>query len=277
MSEDVQAVEDASVEVVDETAVAPEETVIDVTDGDVSDAEVAVVAEADVEAVAAESEVVNVEADGAAPDVAEADVVEAEAELAAASELDGDEASLDFELRPALEALLMVSDQPMTVVDLATFLEIPSETVETTLQELAAEYLEQGRGFELRCVDNGWRFYSAAICGDVVSRFATDGRTARLTQASLETLAVVAYKQPISRARIGAIRGVNVDGVMRTLITRGLVTETDTDPSTGAVLYGTTGFFLERMGLGSLNELPPIEDHLPDLSVLDEFIDPTAS
>lgn len=197
------------------------------------------------------------------------------AEVVAEEEPDFD--GLNVELRPALEALLMVSDQPMTIVDLATFLEVPADEVEEALISLAAEYQQQGRGFELRCIDSGWRFYSAAQCADVVAKFATDGRTARLTQASLETLAVVAYKQPISRARIGAIRGVNVDGVMRTLITRGLVTEVETDPATGAVLYGTTGFFLERMGVGSLDELPPIEDHLPDLSVLDEFIDPTTS
>ena len=174
----------------------------------------------------------------------------------------------------ALEALLMVSDQPMTAVDLATLLEVPTDQVEATLLELAKQYAADNRGFELRIIDGGWRFFSAQHCADVVARFATDGRSAKLTQAALETLSVVAYKQPVSRARIGAIRGVNVDGVMRTLMTRGLVTEIDTDPATGAVLYGTTGFFLERMGLSSLADLPPIEDHLPDISVLDEFIEP---
>lgn len=177
-------------------------------------------------------------------------------------------------LAAALEALLMVSDQPMTAVELATLLEVPTDDVESTLLELAKQYVAQQRGFELRIIDGGWRFFSAQHCADVVSRFATDGRSAKLTQAALETLAVVAYKQPVSRARIGAIRGVNVDGVMRTLLTRGLVSEIETDPSTGAVLYGTTGFFLERMGLSSLADLPPIEDHLPDLAVLDEFVEP---
>jgi len=177
-------------------------------------------------------------------------------------------------IESALEAILMVSDQPMTAVELATLLAVPTDEVESTLLALAAEYVEAQRGFELRMVDGGWRFFSAQHCAEVVAKFATDGRSAKLTQAALETLAVVAYKQPVSRARIGAIRGVNVDGVMRTLMTRGLVSEIETDPATGAVLYGTTGFFLERMGLASLADLPPIEDHLPDLAVLDELIEP---
>ncbi len=177
-------------------------------------------------------------------------------------------------IEAALEAILMVSDQPMTAVELATLLAVPTGEVESTLLELAKDYVSTGRGFELRIVDGGWRFFSAQNCADVVARFATDGRSAKLTQAALETLAVVAYKQPVSRARIGAIRGVNVDGVMRTLMTRGLVTEIETDPSTGAVLYGTTGFFLERMGLSTLVDLPAIENYLPDLAVLDELIEP---
>lgn len=177
-------------------------------------------------------------------------------------------------LEAAIEAILMVSDQPMSAVELATLLGVPTDEVESTLLELAKDYVAANRGFELRIVDGGWRFFSAQHCAEVVAKFATDGRSAKLTQAALETLAVVAYKQPVSRARIGAIRGVNVDGVMRTLMTRGLVTEIETDPATGAVLYGTTGFFLERMGLSSLSDLPPIEDHLPDLAVLDELIEP---
>jgi segregation and condensation protein B len=177
-------------------------------------------------------------------------------------------------LSAALEALLMVSDEPISTLELATFVEEPPDDVEEALQELAAGYLEQGRGFELRRLGDGWRYYSAAQCAEVVTKFATDGRTTKLTQAALETMAVVAYKQPVSRARIGAIRGVNVDGVMRTLITRGLVAEADIDAHTGAVLYGTTEYFLERLGLTSLDELPPIADHLPDMSVLDEFIEP---
>lgn len=181
----------------------------------------------------------------------------------------------DAQVRQALEALLIISDQPISSMDLATTLQAPVERIDELVNGLAKEYVKQGRGFELRCSEDGWRFYSASECSDVVATYVREGKSARLTQAALETLAVVAYKQPISRARIGAIRGVNVDGVIRTLLTRGLVTEMETDPHTGAVLYGTTAYFLERMGLDSIADLPPIVDHLPDLSVLDDFIDPS--
>ncbi len=111
-------------------------------------------------------------------------------------------------------------------------------------------------GFELREVGGGWRIYSAPAYADVVGRFVTDGQSARLTQAALETLAVIAYRQPVTRGQVSAVRGVNVDGVVRTLAGPGLVAETGTDPASGAVLYGTTGYFMERMGLGSLDDLP---------------------
>ncbi len=181
----------------------------------------------------------------------------------------------DVSTAAQLEALLMVTDQPMLAADLATLLKLPTDVIEAALADLAGEYRAQGRGFDLRNVAEGWRFYSAEHCADVVGRFATDGRSARLTHAALETLSVVAYKQPVSRARVGAIRGVNCDGVMRTLLLRGLVAEVETDPATGAVLYGTTSYFLERMGLRSITELPAIEDHLPDLAILDDIVDPT--
>ena len=132
------------------------------------------------------------------------------------------------------------------------------------------------RGFELREVGGGWRFYSRPALAPVVQRFVLDGQTARLTQAALETLAVIAYRQPVSRARVSAVRGVNVDGVVRTLTTRGLVTEVGTDETTGATLYGTTTTFLERMGLGSLDELPALAPYLPDADVLDELAEGTA-
>lgn len=179
----------------------------------------------------------------------------------------------DRDVRQAIEAILIISDHPVPAVELATILDVPGERVDRLLDELAAEYLASDRGFEIRGGEQGWRYYSAAACNELIANYVKEGRSARLTQAALETLAVVAYKQPISRARIGAIRGVNVDGVMRTLVTRGLVTEIDTDPSTGAVLYGTTPYFLERLGLVSIADLPPIVDHLPDLSVLDDFIE----
>ncbi|MCL2090153.1 MAG: SMC-Scp complex subunit ScpB [Micrococcales bacterium] len=173
----------------------------------------------------------------------------------------------------AVEAVLMVADEPVPVVRLAALLALPTAEVAALCEELAAEYRgEHGgrpRGFALRQVADGWRFYSAESCADVVGRFVVDGQTARLTQAALETLAVVAYRQPVSRGQVSAVRGVNVDGVMRTLTSRGLVAEVDHDPVTGAVLFGTTGYFLERMGMTSLDELPPLAPHLPGLDELD--------
>ena len=169
------------------------------------------------------------------------------------------------DLRPALEALLMVADQPLDVATLASAAGHPVDQVSATLAGLADEYTEQGRGFELRNVAGGWRFYTREEYAAVVEGFVLEGQQARLTQAALETLAVVAYKQPVSRARVSAIRGVNVDGVMRTLLTRGLVEEAGQDESSGANLYRTTGYFLERIGVTSIDELPELAPYLPDL------------
>jgi segregation and condensation protein B len=152
--------------------------------------------------------------------------------------------------------------------------------VTEALTGLAGEYDEQGRGFELRNVAGGWRFYTRDDYASVVEKFVLDGQQARLTQAALETLAVVAYKQPVSRARVSAVRGVNVDGVMRTLLTRGLVEEAGTDHETGAHLYRTSGYFLERIGLTSIGDLPELAPYLPDMADLDgdldEFTSPDA-
>lgn len=177
-------------------------------------------------------------------------------------------ASLD--LRPALEAVLMVADQPLDHLTLASAVGHPPADVEAALAALAAEYDEDGRGFELRNVGGGWRFFSREAYAAAVERFVLDGQQARLTQAALETMAVVAYKQPISRSRISAIRGVNVDGVVRTLVTRGLLGEVGVDSSSGAILYGTTSYFLERLGLAGLDELPEIAPMLPDLDDMEE-------
>lgn len=174
-------------------------------------------------------------------------------------------------VRSALEAVLMVVEEPVATVALATALEVPVATVETHLHELEAEYAAQQRGFTLREVAGGWRFYSRTEYGPVVERFVIDGAQARLTQAALETLAVVAYLQPVSRARIGSVRGVNVESVLRTLVSRGLVEEQGDRGEGGAILYGTTGYFLERLGLRSLDELPPIAHHLPDVDLLDQL------
>lgn len=178
-------------------------------------------------------------------------------------------------LRGAVEAVLMVTDEPVTSVALATAIDVPQGEVEAILAQLRDEYAATGRGFELRDVAGGWRFYSSPQFADVVSRFVLEGQTARLTQAALETLAVIAYRQPVSRGQVSAVRGVNVDSVVRTLTVRGLIAEVGTEPSSGAVLYGTTASFLERMGFTSLEELPPLAPFLPDLDVLDA-VDPAA-
>jgi segregation and condensation protein B len=177
------------------------------------------------------------------------------------------------ELRPALEAVLMVADQPLDHVTLASAVGYPPEEVRQALAALAAEYAEQGRGFDLRNVAGGWRFYTREDLAVVVEKFVLEGQQARLTQAALETLAVVAYRQPVSRARVSGIRGVNVDGVMRTLVSRGLIEEAGQDAETTAVLYRTTGYFLERIGVTSLADLPELAPFLPDLTDMDDMDD----
>ncbi|HEU4489822.1 MAG TPA: SMC-Scp complex subunit ScpB [Jiangellales bacterium] len=172
-------------------------------------------------------------------------------------------------LRSALEAVLLVVDEPVTEAVLAQVLEAPAADVAVALREVAAEYDEQARGFELREVAGGWRLYTRAEHAAVVERFVLDGQQARLTQAALETLAVVAYRQPVSRARVSGVRGVNCDGVMRTLLSRGLVEEAGVDPTTTATLYRTTSYFLERVGLGSLDDLPPLAPYLPEAAQLE--------
>lgn len=175
-------------------------------------------------------------------------------------------------LRAALEALLIVAVEPVEVVTLAQVTGHPIPEVTATLAELASEYVDAGRGFALREVAGGWRFYTAPDCSPIIERWVLDGQQARLSQAALETLAIVAYRQPVSRARVGAIRGVNVEGVMRTLVSRGLIAETGTDPETGAILYRTTSTFLERIGVATLEDLPDLAEYLPALAELDDVV-----
>jgi segregation and condensation protein B len=173
--------------------------------------------------------------------------------------------------RSAIEAVLMVVDEPVSEVALASALELPVDTVLGHLTALEDDYAAAHRGFTLRNVGGGWRVYSRSDYAPFVERFLLDGQQARLTQAALETLAVIAYRQPVSRGRVGAVRGVNVDGVIRTLLTRGLIEEFDEPGEGGSILYGTTTYFLERMGLGSLDELPAIAPFLPELEALDDL------
>lgn len=177
----------------------------------------------------------------------------------------------NVELERSVEAILMVVDEPVTEATLASVLTVTVDEVVSALEILVASY--EGRGFELRHVAGGWRFYSHPDCAPAVEKFVLDGQQNRLTQAALETLAVIAYRQPVSRARVSAIRGVNVEAVMKTLVTRGLVEEYGLEQETGAILYKTTSYFLERLGVNSLDDLPALAPYLPDLERLDEVLD----
>ena len=177
------------------------------------------------------------------------------------------------ELAPVLEAVLIVADEPLDAAALAKALGCRPAQVEQTLQALARSYDEHQHGFELRNVGGGWRYYSRPEHAPAVEQFVRDEPPVRLSQAALETLAVVAYRQPVSRSRVSAVRGVNVDAVMRTLVSRGLVEEAGVERETGAVLYRTTGYFLERMGMRSLDELPDLAPFLPELADVDEELD----
>jgi len=183
---------------------------------------------------------------------------------------DGDPLAEPDRLRAVIEAVLLVVDSPTSSHALAQGLGRPLVEVEKALRDLRNEYDAGRRGMDLREVAGGWRLYTRDELAPYVERFVLDGQQARLTQAALETLAVVAYRQPVTRSRVSAIRGVNVDGVMRTLLSRGLVEECGADPDTGGGLYRTTSFFLERMGLTSLAELPSLAPLLPDTSQLDD-------
>lgn len=173
-------------------------------------------------------------------------------------------------LRGALEALLVVVDEPAAVELLAELVDAPVYLVLAELSSLAAAYTAEGRGFELRETAAGWRLYSRADYASVVERYVLDGQQARLTQAALETLTVIAYKQPVSRSRVSSVRGVNCDGVIRTLTARGLIETTGSPGPAGAQLYRTSPYFLERMGLDSLDQLPDLAPYLPDLGAIDD-------
>ncbi|MEU5156066.1 SMC-Scp complex subunit ScpB [Glycomyces sp. NPDC021274] len=170
----------------------------------------------------------------------------------------------DVDLGAVLEAILMIAEEPLSEEFLSSVLERPRSQVREELGRLSAEYTGDGRGFDLRRQAGGWRFYTRADYAQYVERFVTDGASARLTKAALETLAVVAYRQPVTRGRISAIRGVNCDGVMRTLVARGLVEECGTDPDSTATLYRTTTLFLEKIGLDTVAQLPELAPFLPD-------------
>jgi segregation and condensation protein B len=176
------------------------------------------------------------------------------------------------ELARILEAILFVAEEPIPLTDLAQITEEPKTLVRQTLEELSAALEDAGRGVVLREIDGGWRMYTHPELAPYVERFVLSVQQPRLTQAALETLSIVAYKQPVTRQQVASIRGVDSDGVMRTLQLRGLVEEVGQDPGPGqAVLYGTTTRFAERLGLRSIDDLPKIAHLLPPESVANEL------
>ena len=186
-------------------------------------------------------------------------------DIAEAAELEPDE------LGRVLEALLLVVDTPVTADALASAVEQPVYRVAAKLQLMADELAERDSGIELRKNSEGWRLYTRARFAPYVEKLLLDGARSKLTRAALETLAVVAYRQPVTRARVSAVRGVNVDAVMRTLLARGLITEVGADEDTGAMTFATTELFLERLGLTSLADLPDIAPLLPDVDTIDDL------
>ncbi|SGJ86458.1 Putative segregation and condensation protein ScpB [Mycobacterium tuberculosis] len=186
-------------------------------------------------------------------------------DIAEPAELDADE------LKRVLEALLLVIDTPVTADALAAATEQPVYRVAAKLQLMADELTGRDSGIDLRHTSEGWRMYTRSRFAPYVEKLLLDGARTKLTRAALETLAVVAYRQPVTRARVSAVRGVNVDAVMRTLLARGLITEVGTDADTGAVTFATTELFLERLGLTSLSELPDIAPLLPDVDTIDDL------
>ena len=181
-----------------------------------------------------------------------------------------DDTTSDFasNITRRLEAIMMILDEPHSLVSLAAAVGAPVPAVRQAIETLVADYdgLTGGpkRGFELREVGGGWRMYVREEFDDLVSDFVGTQAPSRLSQAALETLAVIAYKQPVTRGQVAAIRAVNVDSVVRTLLSRGLITEVFTDPDTGAIHYGTTDALLVNLGINSLDELPHISPLLDD-------------
>ncbi|BBZ52752.1 SMC-Scp complex subunit ScpB [Mycobacterium heidelbergense] len=175
------------------------------------------------------------------------------------------------ELGAVLEALLLVVDTPVTVEALAAATQQPVYRIAARLRQMADDLTERDSGIDLRQTSEGWRLYTRARFAPYVEKLLLDGARSKLTRAALETLAVVAYRQPVTRARVSAVRGVNVDAVMRTLLARGLITEAGVDGDTGATTFATTGLFLERLGLQSLAELPDIAPLLPDVDTIEDL------
>ena len=178
------------------------------------------------------------------------------------------------EYRKAIEAILLVSDVPVEPSLLAQLLEVPKADIESICSKLMVEYKNDNRGFVLVNVAGGYRYQTDPSMAPYVERFVLEGQTSRLSAAALETLAIVAYKQPISRMQISAIRGVNVDAVIRTLQQRGYIGEVGKDPGPGnAILFGTTSTFLERLGMNDISDLPPLANFVPGADIVEALED----
>ncbi|WP_410636593.1 SMC-Scp complex subunit ScpB [Amycolatopsis sp. cmx-4-83] len=199
------------------------------------------------------------------PDDPESDLV-ASGDISLLPDVDSDEA-----LEAALESLLLVVDSPASEELLAETLEQPKARIVVALRTMAQKFTDRTSGIDLRRVGEGWRFYTRDVYAPFVEKLLLDGQRSKLTRAALESLAVIAYRQPVTRARVAAVRGVNVDGVIRTLLARGLIEEMGTDPDTTGTLYVTTELFLERLGLSSLNDLPAIAPLLPEVDTIDDI------
>ncbi len=175
---------------------------------------------------------------------------------------------METELERQLEAILMVADEPHSLVSLATVLERPVTEVKAAIARLVADFDGVDgtvqRGFELREIGGGWRIYVRESYDELVRDVVLSQNSTKLSQPALETLAVIAYKQPVTRSQVSGIRAVNVDTVIRTLVGRGLITEVGTEPETGAILYGTTDLLLTNLGIDSLDQLPPVSELLDD-------------
>jgi segregation and condensation protein B len=191
--------------------------------------------------------------------------------LVAAGAGDYPDLTSDEALEAALEALLLVVDSPINEESLAETIGQPASRVTVALRTMAQKFTERSSGIDLRRVGEGWRFYTRDVYAPFVEKLLLDGQRSKLTRAALESLAVIAYRQPVTRARVAAVRGVNVDGVIRTLLARGLIEEMGADPETTGTLYVTTELFLERLGLSSLADLPPIAPLLPEVDTIDDI------
>jgi segregation and condensation protein B len=207
-------------------------------------------------------------ANGAATDIGEPPVSGQAGPLPLSSELP--DLTDDSDMQGAVEAILLVVDAPIDVESIADALEEPVDRTREVLERIAERYAESGSGIDLRRSGGGWRFYTRDRFAPFVEKLLLDGQRAKLTRAALETLAVIAYRQPVTRSRVAAVRGVNVDGVIRTLLARGLIEEVGTDQETGGNLYRTTELFLERLGLSSLEDLPPLAPLLPEVDAIDD-------